>query len=396
MGRACRRRVRSVTEADPAATLISTLVMIGNVIGPGPHARASMDRHPLRENALLVGPTGTGRKGMSWSGPRELIRRVDSTWRERSGASTGEGLIYHVRDPREEQQQIKHQNKVIGYERVIVDHGEADKRLGLVESEFSTVLRRMEGESNSLSPIIRQAWDTGDLSTLTKNSPLRATEAHISIIGHITMTELVALLHELQMANGFLNRFIVFLVRRSKLLPDGAVIPESVLGPLVAELQRILDSARRIGEVRRDSAAAEMWHAVYADLSEQRDGLVGAILSRAAPHVLRLSATYAVLDSSALVRPPHLEAALAVWQYAEASVRAIFGDRLGLPLADQILAAIRKKPMGRTELHTLFSRHRSSAELDNAINALLERGLIRQRKESTPGRPRIVFEAVKP
>ena len=383
------------TEADPAATLISVLVMVGNVIGPGPHARVSSDRHPLRENVLLVGPTGKGRKGMSWSGPRELIRRADPTWRERSGASSGEGLIYHVRDPREEKQPIKEHGRVVGYETIIVDHGEPDKRLGLVEPEFSTVLRRMEGESNSLSAIIRQAWDTGDLSTLTKNSPLRATGAHVSIVGHITLTELVALLHELEMANGFLNRFVVFLVRRSKLLPDGDPVPESVLAALADELGRILTVAQRIGEVRRDAEAAEMWRAIYGDLSEGRDGLVGAILSRAEPHVLRLSAIYAVLDGSPQIRRPHLAAALAVWEYAEASVKAIFGDRLGLPLADQILAALRQRgPMSREDLHALFSRHRTAHELDNAIQALLTRALIRQRKEATAGRPKMVFEVV--
>jgi hypothetical protein len=383
------------SEADPAATLISMLVMVGNVIGPGPHAQVAADCHPLRENALLVGPTGKGRKGMSWAGPRELIRRADPSWRERSGASSGEGLIYHIRDAREEQQPIKERGRVVGYERVVVDEGESDKRLGLVEPEFSTVLRRMEGESNSLSQVIRMAWDTGDLSTLTKNSPLKATGAHVSIVGHITAEELVALIHEVSMANGFLNRFVVGLVRRSKMLPDGAVIPESVLGPLAIELAQILSAGRRIDLVQRDDEAADMWRAIYADLSDGRDGLVGAILGRAEAHVLRLSAIYAVLDGSALIRPAHLEAALAVWLYSEASVKAIFGDRLGLPLADQILDALRKQgPMTRNELRDLFSRHRSARELDHAIEALLGRGLVRQRIERTAGRPRTVIEVV--
>jgi hypothetical protein len=39
--------------------------------------------------------------------------------------------------------------------------------------------------------LIREAWDTGTLTTLTKNSPLCATGAHISIIAHITEEELV-------------------------------------------------------------------------------------------------------------------------------------------------------------------------------------------------------------
>ncbi len=48
----------------------------------------------------------------------------------------------------------------------------------------------MAREGNTLSAIIRQAWDTGNLQVKTRNNPNRATGAHISIIGHITKDEL--------------------------------------------------------------------------------------------------------------------------------------------------------------------------------------------------------------
>ena len=41
-----------------------------------------------------------------------------------------------------------------------------------------------------LSRVLRDGWDRGDLGTLTKTSPARATGAHISLIGHITADEL--------------------------------------------------------------------------------------------------------------------------------------------------------------------------------------------------------------
>ena len=56
-------------------------------------------------------------------------------------------------------------------EDVPVDAGVADKRLTILESEFARTLRVMSRESNTLSAIIRQAWDTGDLRALSKNSP---------------------------------------------------------------------------------------------------------------------------------------------------------------------------------------------------------------------------------
>mgnify|MGYP003693804521 CR=1 FL=1 len=82
-------------------------------------------------------------------------------------------------------------------ERVLEDEGEADKRLLVIEPELATVLRRMQGETNTLSPVIREAWESGNLSTLTKNTPLKATGAHVkSIIAHSTREELVTSLTE--------------------------------------------------------------------------------------------------------------------------------------------------------------------------------------------------------
>jgi hypothetical protein len=180
-------------EAADAATLLTVLVGAGNMLGAGPHAVVQADRHPMRENALLVGTTSKGRKGLSASTPREIFRRVDPTWRgNRAGLSSGEGLIYIVRDARSETQPIKERGRVVEYQNVIVDGGVDDKRAFLLESEFAGVLRRMESDGNSLSAVIRQAWDSGDLETVTKNSPTRATGAHVSILGHITREELVA------------------------------------------------------------------------------------------------------------------------------------------------------------------------------------------------------------
>jgi hypothetical protein len=65
----------------------------------------------------------------------------------------------------------------------------ADKRLQVVEYRVRLGARRMGRDGNTLSAVLRAAWDHGDLSTLTRNSPLRASGAHVSIVGHITQTE---------------------------------------------------------------------------------------------------------------------------------------------------------------------------------------------------------------
>src|SRR5262249_46851426 len=178
----------------------------GNMIGRGPHALVERTEHACGEFIVLVGASAKGRKGQAWSTPHYLLGQADDEWaktRIKSGLSSGEGLIYNVRDAREEQQPIKEHGRVVGYQTVVVDEGERDKRLLVFEPELATVLRRMQGETNSLSAVLREAWESGQLSTLVKNNPTRATGAHISVIAHTTREELVTSLTETDRANGF-------------------------------------------------------------------------------------------------------------------------------------------------------------------------------------------------
>jgi hypothetical protein len=105
-----------------------------------------------------------------------------------------------------------------------------------------------------------------------------------------------------------------------------------------------------------------------------------------------------VLDESLTIRAEHLLAALAVWKYCEDSARYIFGEALGDPVADAILAALRGSPEGltRTELRDLFGRHKSGERITTALTMLQERGLIATRKERTEGRSVEVWFATTP
>jgi hypothetical protein len=90
---------------------------------------------------------------------------------------------------------------------------------------------------------------------------------------------------------------------------------------------------------------------------------------------------------------------LAVWDYAEASARRIFGDALGLSVADTILAALRTRgPMTREAIRDLFHRNKSSEDLGAALKTLLHppaKARVSTRPpEGGKGRPAEVWEAV--
>jgi hypothetical protein len=150
-----------------------------------------------------------------------------------------------VRDPIERQEPVKEKGRYTGeYQIAQIDPGVSDKRLLVMESEFAKILIVAGREGNTLSQIIRQAFDGEDLQSLNKNSPGRASGAHISIIGHITDEELVRNLYSTEAANGFANRFLWVCVTRSKLLPRGGTLADEQFYPLVTKLDKAIAWAK--------------------------------------------------------------------------------------------------------------------------------------------------------
>jgi hypothetical protein len=369
------------TEADPVAILFQFLVMFGNAVGGAPYFNVGADEHRANLNVLLVGDTSTGRKGMSEGQARRIFKSADPEWaktRTVGGLSTGEGLVAAVQDKD--------------------DGSSTDKRLLVFEAEFARTLRVMRREGSTLSPIIRSAWDSGNLSVMTRGDPLRATDAHISIVGHATPSDLLRHMDSNDTENGFANRFLFVRVRRSKSLPDGGSLTDADLSPLSKRTEGALDAARRTLEVRRDDDGRTLWHSVYDRLTEPRPGLLGVVTARAAAQVVRLALVYALLDSSRLVRRNHLEAALAVWNYAELSARQIFGESLGDPWANHILEelrALRPEWMKRTDISDALGRHAPARDLEVAFRTLKRSGLAETRRDTTTGgRPSELWRAL--
>jgi hypothetical protein len=238
------REIEPHSEADPVALLASLLCAFGNAAGRNAHLRVGADTHHLNLFAAFVGESSKARKGMSWNFINDLVQEVDDLWtssRVVTGISSGEGLIYHVRDRRQKSKE--------GGEVEVVDEGVADKRLLSIEPELASLLKVMTRQGSTTSAVVRTAWDGRKLQNLTKNSPDAATNAHISIIGHITKGELLRHLTETEAANGFANRFLWFMVKRSKELPFGGEWHKVDRQPLTERLEAALRFGRRSLEV---------------------------------------------------------------------------------------------------------------------------------------------------
>jgi Protein of unknown function (DUF3987) len=368
------RAIEPYSESDPVAILTNVLAAFGNIIGPIPHFRVEHTRHYLNLFFAHCGETSKGRKGTAWSTPKRMFADIDAAWAESrvtGGLSSGEGLINAVRDERYEKKPIREKGRVVDYESVLVDQGVNDKRLMLVEEELSQALKVMSRDGNILSAIVRQAWDHGNLNPLTKSNPIKATGAHISIVGHITREELLRYLTETEQANGFANRFIWLMIYRSKCIPNPTGVPDEILFPLIEKLRNRVETARRVGEIVRTDRAAKILEGIYPELSDGKPGLLGRVLGRSEAQVMRIACLYSLMDGRERVDVDHLTAALALWDYSEKSAAAIFGEMSGDPMADRILAALDdQQEMTETEIRDLFVRHKSSTEVYRALGLL--------------------------
>jgi hypothetical protein len=384
------------TEADPAAIHLQTIAYAGNKIGREPHYRIQAVRHGVNFFVLLAGNTAKARKGTSEAQVRQFFDPDDWLLNcNHTGLSSGEGLINVVRDA------VYKLNPKTGIQEC-VDEGVKDKRALIVQSEFASPLTVMERPGNTLSSIMRDAWDGRVLRTMTKNSPLVATDHHISVIGHITEGELRRRLDTESMANGFGNRFLFGCVQRARILPHGGEIDPLIVADLAARLDDAVAAASAAGQVTMTALARNEWSRIYTDLSEERSGLAGALLVRGEAHVLRLSLLYALLETNRVVDGEplapgekrigflHLQAAYAVWRFCQASVEYLFSGLLGDPIADPILRALRDAGavgMSRTEIYNLLGRNTPADRIQRALNELARKGRIRKAVLSGTNRP---------
>ena len=378
------REIANDTEGDPAAILIQALVCAGNAMGRGPHFFVEDTRHGTNLFTCVVGDTSAARKGTSLDRARKLVQTADAEWaianEGEGGLSTAEGLINAVRD-----------RNGTGPD---IDPGVTDKRLLAAMGEFGETLEKMRREGNPLSATLRAAWDGHTLRIRTRNKPLTASGAHVSVIGHITEADLGTLLGRTNIFNGFGNRFLWVMAKRARSLPFGGKLRAEHFPKLVNELERAIVWAEgRERVIDFDAETRKLWPKLYVHLGRAEDGPLGAITDRAEAQVRRLALVYAALDRSPAIKLAHLRAALEVWRYCEDSARYLFGRAVGDPFETRIIRILGSGGwVARSRLAAKLKDPRSY-QLTSALDALIERGSIEARRTPTRGRARIEYRA---
>jgi hypothetical protein len=368
------------TEADPVAILAQLLVSFGAAVGRGAWFQVEATRHHPNEYMCLVGDSARARKGTAWDHVSRLILDADPSLAPRilTGLSSGEGVIWAVRDPAGQ------------------DPGITDQRLLVIEPEYASALKAAGRELSTLSPTLRSGWDGRPLAILTRTSPARASTAHIALIGHITQHELRRHTTSIELANGYINRLLLIACRRQRLLPEGGdpdPLKDTGLDRLLAAA---LHHARTVGQVRLDPDARELWHHAYRTLAtEPHDPIVAQITARAEAHVIRLALLYTLTDGKRQIGTAHLQAALALQQYAARSAAWALAGATGDPLAEQIHAALHDHPSGltRSQISQTLNHNQPAGQIEPALHALHAAGRVTATQIPTGGRPAQLWTA---
>jgi hypothetical protein len=184
--------------------------------------------------------------------------------------------------------------------------------------------------------------------------------------------------------------------RNPRLLPEGGSGDPLAGTGLIGLLGATIEHAKDAGRIRLDPGARELWHHAYTtQLASTPPGIAGALLARAEAHVIRLALLYALADGERQINTEHLQAALALWDYAARSANWALQGATGDPLAEQIHAVLQAHPGGltRSQISDVLQHNRPAEQIHNALNALALTGRATRTQIPTAGRPAELWTA---
>jgi hypothetical protein len=191
--------------------------------------------------------------------------------------------------------------------------------------------------------------------------------------------------------DGFLNRFLLIGVKRTRYLPHGsdwrsvAIRFAPLLREAIAQALAYREPFRLADDFRG------FWDKEYLRLEQRRSGDYGSVVARLSVHTLKVAMVYAALDGSPLIREPHLRAALALIAHADRTASEVFSGGKATtadeepadeePQHAKLLRFIRSRHDGiiKRDAHRLFNNRRKGEDLDADFRLLEQHGLIVER-----------------
>jgi Protein of unknown function (DUF3987) len=391
------------TEAGPEPMMFQLVGLVGNAMDRICYVKLGPKKHYPVFDICLIGNSFHGKKGTALdelieNALRKIPKKAEGSaianWyhaRANIGkVSTPQGVIKQICNRIE----IDAENSKGEPIKRVVEPGSEDKRLMIIEREFGSLLEMMK-RYPELSPFLRDLVDCPDeISFMIKgnkdNYQLTATGPHVSLIGHITPEELREKLPKGELTNGLANRILWVYAAKSKeirrqLKREQEEQRDQKLRPLLERLEHVVLRAmdyedRNGGEVRLNDEADEYWDTeVYNRLTPPLGTAPPSMVSeRGMMWVMRIALVLALCEDVRVITRAHLDAALAMWDYAEATAIFQFPTIIGTKSVDDISAELRgagKKGLTRTEIRKRVGSRASSSDIEQGLKDMEKLGM---------------------
>lgn len=381
-----RDMVASTTEAADAFHYATFLQVFGCTIGRHLSVYHATKLYPNFYNCL-VGRSGLTRKDTTWARGRAVLDRL------------------HAESENNPSPPFKIVRGIRSYEGLL-DELAGERKVRLIQlGELLSLLAKAKQDSlGNIIPALNELYDSPNLL----NPPVHqkdvkpATEPFLSIMAGTTQDWLQKALTERDIYGGFANRWLYFYGLPKDPMPNPPKVDPDKRNAIVRALNQIRDWATAVpnGEITISDEASELFEAYYGEYYRrcQLPGLIPTLIVRIQDFIWKIALLYAADTMSEAISSDHLEAAIAVGKYLEASVAEVFasfGTSNGKAQETRLLDFLRAEggPVPEREVYRRLNM--SAKELESVVTPLLKIGLVQNSYQKTDrGRQVKRYEAI--
>ncbi len=381
-----RDMVANTTEAADAFHYATFLQVFGCTIGRRLFTYHATRLFPNFFNCL-VGRSGLTRKDTTWSRGRSVLDMLHA---------------YSEDDP---SPPFKTLRGIRSYEGLL-DELAGERKVRLIQlGELLSLLAKAKQDSlGNIIPALNELYDSPDLL----NPPVHqkdvkpAKEPFLSIMAGTTQDWLQKALTERDIYGGFANRWCYFYGLPKDPMPNPPKVDLDKRNELVRELNQIRSWAEDVpnGEITISDEASTLFEEYYHEYYRrcQQPGLIPTLIVRIQDFIWKIALLYAADTMSESISVDHLEAAIAVGNYLEASVTEVFasfGTSSGKAQEIKLLEFLRAEGGSVPEREVYRRLSISAKELESLVAPLAKIGLIKNSYQKTDrGRQVRRYEAV--
>jgi Bifunctional DNA primase/polymerase, N-terminal/Primase C terminal 2 (PriCT-2) len=301
--------------------------------------------------------------------------------------SSGEGLVYAIRDPGFAQ----------GPRGRVPDPGVDNKCLMIDQDEFGATLAAIMRSGSTLSATMRTLWDCRPVGSATKTSPTYCKEPYTTLSASITPSELMGRMfdkHDTSSSadNGFGNRPLYLWVKRDKYVSHPKATPD-----LTEMMEEVARNILHVYEVLKPKGAFlstpigwsreayDLYDREYRRIDKLQDGAsanAGKLLVRLAVYTRKIATILSVVNGEYEISIGALEAAISWVEYAAGTINAIAASAVERQKAktlsddgEKVLAALKALGGDTKPIPSRDVRRKAQLEskpFDVAVAALLQ------------------------